>query len=107
MTQTQREIIKNDWFKGSTNIKETHMPSNARFFVGQKVVHNHQDYEVVGFYDYDGDKYPHYLCLILSGKNRFKPIGIPLTVQGEMYLKSEEHLHRTAKIINMFDYFKK
>ena len=108
MTQDKRNEIKEKWFDDATEIREIRMPSEAKFFVGQTVIHHGEEFEIVGFYDYFGT-FPHYLTLQMTGERKYYIIGIPLHVQGDMYLKSEEHLHQqqTAKIINMWDYFPK
>ena len=101
MNQEQRNHIKEDWFKGVSTIRETGMPNDARFFVGQVVVHDGRYYEIVGFYDYYGTT-PMYLTVEISEGGWYgSTIGIPFAVQGEMYLKSEEYLHKRAKIIRM------
>ena len=97
MTLQQRHNIKQEWFKGVETIREISMPNEAKFFVGQEVIHDDRVYEIVGYYDYFG-KFPTYLAWCWSNGS---PSGIPLTIQDEMYLKSEAHLHPHAKIIRM------
>lgn len=97
MTLQQRCYIKQEWFKGVETIREILMPNDAKFFVGQEVIHDDRVYEIVGYYDYFG-KYPMYLAWCWSNGS---PSGIPFTVQDDMYLKSEAHLHPHAKIVRM------
>lgn len=97
MTLQQRHNIKQEWFKGVEAIREIQMPNEARFFVGQEVIHNDCLYEIVGYYDYFGTL-PMYLAW---DWDHGSPSGIPFTVQDEMYLKSEAHLHPHAKIVRM------
>ena len=96
MRQEQRDEFKKQWFSDCDSIREIPMPNDAKFFVGQTVMHNGYMYEIIGYYDYYG-KYPAYLAV---DYDRWLSLtGIPFTVQDEMYLKSEEHLR--AKIVRM------
>lgn len=103
MTQERRDRIKESWFRGCENIREIRMPSEARFFVGQEVVEGDDVYEVIGYYDYFG-KSPMYLTWQKTGKYASHVVGIPMHLQKEMYLLSEAHLHRKARIIRMDSY---
>ena len=107
MTQDRRDELKQRWFSNCSNIRDIRMPSEAKFFVGQVVIHDGEELEIVGYYDYGGGKLPHYLCYQLTGKKKDYILGVPLHLQSEMFLKSEAHLHPRAKIINMWDYPRK
>ena len=105
MTQEQRKEAMRRWLKDCSSLHETRMPNEARFFVGQGIVHEDRHYEVIGFYAYDGGKFPCYLAIQVSGPAAGSLTGIPLTIQGEMHLESEHHKY--ARIIRMTNRFKK